>query len=77
MPKPEDYSEKKMELGGWPVNIVSFRLGDTYRTTIDNTDPGAWVVKAEGATKEEAELYAKTIRNIDPSINSTLVTLNN
>ena len=55
MPKPEDYSERKSELAGWPVNIVTYRLGAVYRTTIDNTDPGAWVVKSEGATKEEAE----------------------
>ena len=58
MPKPEDYSERKTELAGWPICIVTYRLGGTYRTTIDNTDPGAWVVKAEGATKEEAESKA-------------------
>ena len=58
MAKPEDYSEKKMTLGGWPVTITSYKLGAIYRTTIDNTDPGAWVVKAEGATKAEAEAKA-------------------
>ena len=58
MPVPEDYSERKVELCGWPVHIVTYRLGSTYRTTIDNTDPGAWVVKAEGKTKEEAEAKA-------------------
>ena len=55
MAKPEDYSERTMTLAGWPIRIVTYRLGATYRTTIDNTDPGAWVVKAEGATKAEAE----------------------
>jgi len=59
MPKPEEYSEQKATLGGWPVTIVTYRLGPTYHTTIDNTDPGAWVVKAQGATKEEAESKAK------------------
>jgi len=58
MPKPEDYSERKTELAGWPVHIVTYRLGTVYRTTIDNTDPGAWVVKSEGATKQEAERKA-------------------
>lgn len=58
MPKPEDYSERKTELAGWPVRIVTYRLGTVYRTTIDNTDPGAWVVKSEGATKQEAERKA-------------------
>ena len=58
MPKPEEYSERKTELAGWPIAIVTFRLGSVYHTTIDNTDPGAWVVKAEGATKQEAESKA-------------------
>ena len=59
MPKPEDYSERKMELAGWPVTVTTYRLGTVYHTTIDNTDPGAWVVKAQGATKEEAEANAR------------------
>ena len=58
MPKVEEYSERKMQLAGWPVTIVTYRLDRVYRTTIDNTDPGAWVVKAEGASKEEAESKA-------------------
>lgn len=58
MPKPEDYSERSATLAGWDVRIISYRLGSTYRTTIDNTDPGAWVVKTEGATKNEAESKA-------------------
>jgi hypothetical protein len=58
MPKPEDYSERNTQLAGWPVHITTYRLGSVYKTTVDNTDPGAWVVKAEGATKEEAESKA-------------------
>ena len=58
MPKPEEYSERKTQLAGWPVNIVTFRLGTVYHTTIDNTDPGAWVVKAQGLTQQESESKA-------------------
>ena len=58
MPKVEDYSERKTQLVGWTVTIVTYRLGEVYHTTIDNTDPGAWVVKAQGATKQEAETAA-------------------
>ena len=56
--KPEEYSERKAQLAGWPVNIVTYRLDTTYHTTVENNDPGAWVVKAEGATKQEAESRA-------------------
>ena len=58
MPRPEEYSERKTQLAGWPVTIVTYRLDATYHTTIDNTDPGAWVVKAQGATKQDAESKA-------------------
>ena len=58
MAKPEDYSERKAQLAGWPVNIVTYKLGAVYHTTIDNTDPGAWVVKAQGISKQEAESKA-------------------
>ena len=58
MAKAEEYSERKTTLAGWPVTIVTYRLGSTYHTTIDNTDPGAWVVKAQGASKAEAESKA-------------------
>lgn len=58
MPKPEEYAERKTQLAGWPITIVTYRLGSVYHTTIDNTDPGAWVVKADGATKQESETKA-------------------
>ena len=58
MPKPEEYSERKTVLGGWPVTVVTYRLGTVYHTTIDNADPGAWVVKAQGATKQDVEAKA-------------------
>ena len=56
--KPEDYSQRQSQLAGWTVTIVTYRLGSTYYTTVENHDPGAWVVKAEGATKQEAEAKA-------------------
>jgi len=61
--------EKDLKNKTYPAFIHEAVLpgkGTWYRVRIGNF-----------ATKEEAELYAKNIRNIDPSINSTLVTLNN
>jgi len=53
--KPEDYRETSFELAGWPVHLVSYKLGDTYRCKIDNVSPGAQVARGEGATRDEAE----------------------
>ena len=58
MAKPEEYSERQQQLAGWPISIVTYRLGEVYYTTIENHDPGAWVVKAQGASKEAAEQQA-------------------
>ena len=58
MPKTEEYAERKTELAGWPVTIVTYKLGSVYHASVDNQDPGAWVVKAQGASKQEAESKA-------------------
>ena len=58
MAKVQDYSEQKTQIAGWPVTVTTYRLESTYHTTIDNQDPGAWVVKAQGTTKQEAETKA-------------------
>jgi MFS family permease len=52
--KAEEYKERKEELSGWPVKIVSYRLGETYHVSIHNEEPGAWIVKGEGSTLETA-----------------------
>jgi hypothetical protein len=53
--KSEEYRETKRELGGWPINITSYRIGPKWYCIIDNVSPGARFARAEGATREEAE----------------------
>ncbi len=53
--KPEDHSERTLELAGWPVRVTSYKLGRNYRARADNVSPGANIARAVGATKEEAE----------------------
>jgi hypothetical protein len=53
--KPEDYSERQMEVESWPVKITSYKLENEYHCSIDNVSPGAWIVRTTGATKQEAE----------------------
>ena len=56
--KSEDYSRRRIELSGWPIDIEIYRLGDVYHATVYNADPGARFARADGATKEEAEQRA-------------------
>ncbi len=74
--KAEGYKERKEELSGWPVRIISYKLGDKYYVSIHNEEPGAWIVKGEGATladaeakarKEAAEALAKIKKNPPPT----------
>ena len=53
--KAEEYTERQEVIDGWKVHIVTYRLGDRFYCTIDNVDPGARFVRAEGATREEVE----------------------
>jgi hypothetical protein len=56
--KSEDYRETKREVDGWPINVMSYRVGEKWYCTIDNVSPGARFARAEGTTREEAEATA-------------------
>ncbi len=56
--KAEDYTERRGEIDGWPVHLVTYRIGDRWYCTIDNVDPGARFARAEGPTLDEAEQLA-------------------
>ena len=56
--KPEYYTRRKMEIGGWAVTIETYKLGDVFHCTIANVDPGARFARADGPTLEDAESAA-------------------
>jgi hypothetical protein len=56
--RAEEHSTKHLEFDGWKVRLTSYRLGDVYHCIADNVDPGAWIARAQGATREEAESRA-------------------
>ena len=56
--KPEEYSERKVEVDGWQVNLTTYRLGQVYHSKADNVSPGAWLARTTGTTREEAEQKA-------------------
>ena len=53
--KAEEHATRTLELGGWKVKLTSYKLGDVYHCTADNVDPGAWIARTQGASREEAE----------------------
>ena len=53
--RAEDYSERRLELEGWPVNLTVWRLGETWYAKADNVSPGAVLARVSAPTKEEAE----------------------
>ena len=56
--RAEDYQRRREELAGWPVGIVSYRLGERFICEIDNVSPGARIARSEGASRQEAEASA-------------------
>ncbi len=56
--KVEEFQERKVEVGGWQVNVTSYRLGEVFHCKADNVSPGAALARTTGATREEAEKKA-------------------
>jgi hypothetical protein len=56
--KPEDYSERQVDVEGWQVNLTTYKLGEVYHSKADNVSPGAWLARTTGATREDAEQKA-------------------
>ena len=53
--RPSDQSQRRLELSGFPVRVISYRLELTYHATVDNVEPGARIARGEGPTREAAE----------------------
>jgi hypothetical protein len=51
----EDYSERRIEIDGWPVNLTRYRIGAMFHCKADNVSPGAALARATGTTQQEAE----------------------
>ena len=56
--KAEGYERRRQELGGWPIEIETYQIGDVFYCAINNVDPGARFARAEASTREEAERQA-------------------
>ena len=53
--KAENYSERRVEVDGWQVNVTSYQLGEKWHAKADNVSPGAGLARAEADTREDAE----------------------
>jgi hypothetical protein len=56
--RAEEYSERTVEVNGWPCKLTSYRIGAEYHCVADNVSPGARLARTKGATREEAESAA-------------------
>ena len=56
--RSEDYQRRSETLAGWPVRIVSYRIGETHYCHIDNVSPGATIARAKAASLQEVESEA-------------------
>ena len=55
MTKPENYSERRVEIDGWQVNLTTYQLGSKWHCKADNVSPGAALTRIEADSKEDAE----------------------
>jgi hypothetical protein len=69
MPQVEEYSERKLELAGWEIQLTTYKLGDVYHCKADNVSPGAALARTTGATRDAAE--AKAIERAEQLLSRT------
>ena len=56
--KPENFSERKVDVDGCQVNLTTYQLGEKWYTKADNVSPGAALARIVADTREEAETRA-------------------
>jgi hypothetical protein len=56
--KPENYSERHVDVDGWEVHLTTYQLGDKFHCTADNVSPGANLARVEADSREDAEKKA-------------------
>jgi hypothetical protein len=56
--KPQNYSERKLEVDGWQVNLTIYQLGDKWHAKADNVSPGAALARIVADSREDAEAKA-------------------
>jgi len=56
--KPENYSERRVDVDGWQVNLSTYQLEGKWHCKADNVSPGAGLARVEADTREDAESKA-------------------
>jgi len=55
---PLFYTETKVDVEGWEVNLTTYQLGGKWHSKADNVSPGAALARIVADTREEAETKA-------------------
>lgn len=56
--KSEQFQERQIDIEGWPVKLISYRVGEQYVCQADNVSPGACLARFAAGTPAEAESQA-------------------
>ncbi len=56
--KASDFSERELDIDGWPVRLTYYRVGQKFVCQADNVSPGACLARFSAASREEAESQA-------------------
>ncbi len=51
----EDFCKRPLELAGWSVRIISYRIGGRYLAEVEALDSGVTIARATGEGRGEAE----------------------
>lgn len=69
--RAESFVRTETKLGGWPVGITTYRIGETWFCKIDNVSPGAIVARSRAETREAA--IASASERVTPRLAATRI----
>jgi hypothetical protein len=57
--RPSERQTARDTIAGWPVEVVTYRLGERYLAAVEETGAGARIANAEGETRASALASAR------------------
>jgi hypothetical protein len=52
--RAENLEKRDLEIGGWPVKVTSYQLGESYITEIEASATGSSIARSIAASSEES-----------------------
>jgi len=53
--RAKDWVTEEIDLEGYPVRVITYRIGDSFVTEVESTSSGAVIARSAGKTQEAVQ----------------------